>query len=49
MLPQRKGDPIAFAADEFVNRKTNAEALWLREMSYCLATFSAVMPMWYWL
>jgi acetyl-CoA C-acetyltransferase len=27
MLPQRKGDPIAFDADEFVNRKTNAEAL----------------------
>jgi acetyl-CoA C-acetyltransferase len=27
MLPQRKGDPIAFAADEFVNRKSNAEAL----------------------
>ncbi len=27
MLPQRKGDPIAFATDEFVNRKTNAEAL----------------------
>jgi acetyl-CoA C-acetyltransferase len=27
MLPQRKGDPIAFDTDEFVNRKTNAEAL----------------------
>jgi acetyl-CoA C-acetyltransferase len=27
MLPQRKGDPIAFDADEFINRKSNAEAL----------------------
>ena len=27
MLPQRKGDPVAFDADEFINRKTNAEAL----------------------
>jgi acetyl-CoA C-acetyltransferase len=27
MLPQRKGDPLAFESDEFVNRKTNAEAL----------------------
>lgn len=27
MLPQRKGDPIAFDTDEFVNRKTDAEAL----------------------
>jgi acetyl-CoA C-acetyltransferase len=27
MLPQRKGDPIAFATDEFVNRKTDAAAL----------------------
>ena len=27
MLPQKKGDPIAFAADEFINKKTNAEAL----------------------
>ncbi len=27
MIPQRKGDPIAFDTDEFVNRKTNAEAL----------------------
>jgi acetyl-CoA C-acetyltransferase len=27
MLPQRKGDPIAFDTDEFVNRKTNVEAL----------------------
>jgi acetyl-CoA C-acetyltransferase len=26
-IPQRKGDPIVFAADEFINRKTNAEAL----------------------
>jgi acetyl-CoA C-acetyltransferase len=26
-IPQKKGDPIVFAADEFVNRKTNAEAL----------------------
>jgi len=26
-LPQRKGDPIVFAADEYLNRKTNAEAL----------------------
>jgi acetyl-CoA C-acetyltransferase len=27
MLPQRKGDPVAFDTDEFVNRKTSAEAL----------------------
>ncbi|HET9024670.1 MAG TPA: acetyl-CoA C-acetyltransferase [Burkholderiaceae bacterium] len=27
MIPQRKGDPIAFDQDEFVNRKTNEEAL----------------------
>ncbi|HWP18850.1 MAG TPA: acetyl-CoA C-acetyltransferase [Burkholderiaceae bacterium] len=27
MLPQKKGDPIAFDTDEFVNRKTNADAL----------------------
>jgi len=27
MLPQRKGDPVAFEADEFINRKSNAEAL----------------------
>ncbi|HXD07570.1 MAG TPA: acetyl-CoA C-acetyltransferase [Burkholderiaceae bacterium] len=26
-LPQKKGDPILFAADEFINRKTSAEAL----------------------
>ena len=26
-LAQKKGDPIVFAADEFVNRKTSAEAL----------------------
>src|SRR5512147_182738 len=26
-IPQRKGDPIVFDTDEFVNRKTNAEAL----------------------
>ncbi|UXH77256.1 acetyl-CoA C-acetyltransferase [Roseateles amylovorans] len=26
-LPQKKGDPILFSADEFINRKTNAEAL----------------------
>ena len=25
--PQKKGDPIVFATDEFINRKTNAEAL----------------------
>ncbi len=27
MLPQRKGDPIAFNTDEFINRKSTAEAL----------------------
>lgn len=27
MIPQRKGDPVAFDTDEFVNRKTTAEAL----------------------
>jgi len=27
MLPQRKGEPVAFDADEFINRKTNADAL----------------------
>ena len=26
-IPQRKGDPVVFAADEFLNRKTNADAL----------------------
>ncbi|HTH81234.1 MAG TPA: acetyl-CoA C-acetyltransferase [Ramlibacter sp.] len=26
-IPQRKGDPIVFADDEFINKKTNAEAL----------------------
>jgi acetyl-CoA C-acetyltransferase len=26
-LPQKKGDPLVFATDEFVNLKTNAEAL----------------------
>jgi len=27
MIPQKKGDPIAFTADEFINKKTSAEAL----------------------
>ena len=27
VIPQKKGDPIAFDKDEFINRKTNAEAL----------------------
>ena len=27
LIAQKKGDPISFAADEFLNRKTNAEAL----------------------
>ncbi|HAH11760.1 MAG TPA: acetyl-CoA C-acyltransferase, partial [Alphaproteobacteria bacterium] len=26
-VPQKKGDPLVFDADEFINRKTNAEAL----------------------
>jgi len=26
-IPQKKGDPIVFANDEFINRKSNAEAL----------------------
>ncbi|QXZ11000.1 acetyl-CoA C-acetyltransferase [Comamonas sp. Y33R10-2] len=26
-IPQRKGDPVVFEADEYINRKTNAEAL----------------------
>jgi acetyl-CoA C-acetyltransferase len=26
-IPQRKGDPVLFDADEFINKKTNAEAL----------------------
>lgn len=26
-IPQRKGDPVVFAADEYLNRKTNADAL----------------------
>ena len=26
-IPQKKGDPIQFDADEFINKKTNAEAL----------------------
>jgi acetyl-CoA C-acetyltransferase len=27
LIPQRKGDPVAFDQDEFINRKTNEEAL----------------------
>lgn len=27
VIPQKKGDPLVFDADEFVNRKTNADAL----------------------
>jgi acetyl-CoA C-acetyltransferase len=27
LLPQRKGDPLVFDADEYINRKTSAEAL----------------------
>jgi acetyl-CoA C-acetyltransferase len=27
LIPQKKGDPIAFDADEYINRKTNADAL----------------------
>ncbi|MFN9572051.1 MAG: acetyl-CoA C-acetyltransferase [Betaproteobacteria bacterium] len=27
MIPQRKGDPVPFDTDEFINRMTNAEAL----------------------
>jgi acetyl-CoA C-acetyltransferase len=27
VIPQKKGDPISFVADEFINKKTNAEAL----------------------
>jgi len=27
LIPQRKGDPLAFDADEFINRKTGADAL----------------------
>ncbi len=26
-IPQRKGDPVVFDADEYINKKTNAEAL----------------------
>ena len=26
-IPQKKGDPVVFAADEFINRKTSAEVL----------------------
>jgi acetyl-CoA C-acetyltransferase len=26
-IPQKKGDPLVFDADEFINRKTSAEAL----------------------
>ena len=26
-IPQKKGDPVVFAQDEFINKKTNAEAL----------------------
>ena len=26
-IPQKKGDPVVFASDEFINKKTNAEAL----------------------
>jgi acetyl-CoA C-acetyltransferase len=27
LIPQKKGDPLAFDADEYINRKTSAEAL----------------------
>jgi len=27
VIPQKKGDPLSFASDEFINKKTNAEAL----------------------
>jgi len=27
LIPQRKGDPLVFNTDEFINKKTNAEAL----------------------
>jgi acetyl-CoA C-acetyltransferase len=27
VIPQRKGDPIVFDSDEFINRKTNADGL----------------------
>ncbi|MEN9383853.1 MAG: hypothetical protein RI959_251 [Pseudomonadota bacterium] len=27
VIPQRKGDPLVFDADEFINKKTNADAL----------------------
>lgn len=27
VIPQRKGDPIVFASDEFINKRTNADAL----------------------
>ncbi|MBL0086526.1 MAG: acetyl-CoA C-acetyltransferase [Ideonella sp.] len=27
VIPQKKGDPLVFAADEFINKKTSAEAL----------------------
>ena len=27
VIPQRKGDPVVFETDEFINKKTNAEAL----------------------
>jgi len=27
VIPQKKGDPVVFAADEYINRKTNADAL----------------------
>ena len=27
LIPQRKGDPVVFDTDEFINKKTNAEAL----------------------
>jgi acetyl-CoA C-acetyltransferase len=27
VIPQRKGDPVVFASDEFINKKTNADAL----------------------
>jgi len=27
VIPQKKGDPVVFANDEFINKKTNAEAL----------------------
>jgi acetyl-CoA C-acetyltransferase len=43
-IAQRKGDPIVFAADEFINRKTNAEVLAGLPSTKPVASLQAMHP-----